>query len=255
MEIFSNSEHRMLFRGAAVSLVLLIVLMLLQGLEVKAMSMEIHWIAVAALPLFVAMIVGGYIYKFDAFGLSFESAMQESAEPEAYDDPATVIVDQDGEKESLSRLRQMSDQEKEDKVQLKFRAGRASHYSAGAVEMYMADLPNLSRFLILGEDDKYLGTVPVSEFTTTRGPSRPKLREFVGALEANGVEAKYGTRLSDGSLPVGTSVADAYSYCVDKNVDAVPVVDENGKYAGIYSKASLAQDIADKAINAMKKKT
>ena len=42
------------------------------------MQLETRWLAVAALPIIVGLLVGGYITKVDAFGLSFERALNET---------------------------------------------------------------------------------------------------------------------------------------------------------------------------------
>lgn len=250
-----TKEHPVLFVGGAIALVFLLVFMGLQQAEASAMDLEIHWVALAALPLVAALIVGKYVTGVDAFGLKFESAISEQAEPEKFDDPAAITVDGDSEKGRITALSRLGETEKLEKRQLKFRAGPNGRYVAQAVKKYLMELPRLESLLVLGKSGSFIGKLQLAPLREQGNPSLSAIRNFIDLLEKDdpaGFRSEYGTDFSSASLPVKTSVADAYEYCAQNNLDSVPAVDSHGLYKGVFSRDKLAIAIANKAIAARK---
>ena len=251
--IFSGS-HRNLAIAGGLSLVMLIGLMLLQQFGATAMTLKAHWIAVAALPIIVALFAGNYITKVDAFGVSFERAIQKPAQPEKLDDPAALSVEGDSEKGSPRALRSLGDADKLKKRQLKFRAGTTGQYTAMAIAQYMKELPLLETLLVLGPNNAFMGRLDVAALRSPSGaPSTPPIKEFIkllGQADTAGFSNAFGENFSTLSMSTDSTVGEAFAFCQSNDLSSVPAVGSDGTYQGVFQRETLANEIANKALRA-----
>ncbi len=65
-------KYEPIIYGLVISLVILLILLLLQHYSASLLNLETRWLVVAGVPIIIALIIGGYIYKFKGFGIELE---------------------------------------------------------------------------------------------------------------------------------------------------------------------------------------
>jgi len=90
-------KENALIIGAIISLILLAVFGWLQTKDSKLLQLPSQWLAMAVLPIIVALFIGGFINRFKGFGVELESTLKApvaSLSLTAYDAVADIPGDE-----------------------------------------------------------------------------------------------------------------------------------------------------------------
>ena len=181
--------------------------------------------------------------------------MQQSAEPETFDDPVTVPVDDGLTKGRVSQVKTMSYSDRRAIKQLKILANKPGHYNAAAIAEYLAALPNVERILVLKGEGEVVGTVKIDALIDEKGKaSTEKLEKLITTTETDygaGLADEFNLSFSSAKIAAKSTLAEVYQFMLHNGLETVPATSDAGIYRSTFYKARLAEVIADRAILTM----
>ncbi len=152
--------------GIVLTSLLLTIFLYLQGKESKMLNLEVKWLVVASIPLFIVILRSNVIQKFKGFGIELETRLQE---PIGKINLAAINALADlpsDEKQSIRYLENLSEDKRIQVQRLTLREGRREYYQATAIHEYIRQLPNLKYFEVLSNDEKFIALIPIELFKT-----------------------------------------------------------------------------------------
>jgi uncharacterized integral membrane protein len=246
-------KENTLIIGAIISLILLILFGWLQTKESELLQLPSQWLAMAVLPIIVALFVGGFITRFKGFGVELESTLKSpvtSLNLTASDAVADIPGD---EKRSFEYLNGLSYEKKQATRWLLFKSGRRNFYTPYGIETYMRELPNIRYFEIKSEAGDFICFLPVSVFRNEsqhydESIDSEKLRKFIGSIEQNNVPIVF----SDFAIKLKVSSEQALVEVLKvmrlEKSDFAAVVSPSGKYLGVVLANEVERKIADSVL-------
>jgi hypothetical protein len=258
MEMNGKTEkHRILIIGSVISIALLFVLGYLQVLDSKFLNLQPHWIAVAVIPVLIALFVGGVITRFQGFGVELEADLQKPVESATSGDltvaDAVETVKGD-EKDSYLYLEKLSSKEKLSIRRLIFTSDRQHYYEPEAIATYIRELPNLEYFEIQTESKEIICLIPKSTFLDPDilppnvGTIPDKLGQFVQAIENDDVPRAFVDSAITLKVSNDQSLVNVLKRMRIENVEFAPVIGANGKYMGVVFAKDIERRIANSVL-------
>lgn len=182
MNGFENNKHRLLVYGATLSLAAFIILFGIRYYLPELLDIDIKWIAVAALPVILALIVGKYVKKVSVGGWELELAASEriADNPDIYVAmrPVSFL-----DKEGIEKLNDLSMMERESTNALQFKAERINYYSPDAITQYVKKFPALAYFIIKDKKDQFVAMVKISPVDYSK-ENHEFVRQFIDSIES-----------------------------------------------------------------------
>jgi hypothetical protein len=187
-----KQDHSILLIAGIISLLLLAFFLILQKSGASILALDAKWILLSLSPLFLALIIGGYVKSFRGFGIELEARLRNSVstfELKARD----ALFDLKGnEKQTVSYLNSLPDPEKQRVMRLIFFLGQPNkYYAPRAIRQYVETLTNLQYFEVRRESGEFVCLIPVSFFKNQRNNFDELLKEFVSSLETQSVLQRY----------------------------------------------------------------
>ena len=247
-------KHRLLLISFVVSLILLIVFFIFQGLELKILNLDIKWILLSGVPILIGLFIGGYIKKFKGFGFELESNLKEPI-------PKSLILDNDVtesfalNKQSLDQLRHLSSSKKSKVDRLTFTTGRIGYYNLFVIQEYVSALKHLKFIEIVDNEGKFLYLVPISELKIQNGFNSDRLSELINAIEMRNFTNNFPNVVKDFIL-ITDNIIESYKKINNSqqrgrlfiNEEALPILDTNNIMVGIVYKRILEKRIIDEVL-------
>lgn len=251
-------RHRMLLISFLFSLILLLIFLIFQQNELKALSLHTKWILLSGVPILVALFIGGYIKSFKGFGLELESNLNK---------PISLSVVSKIEltktpgmtKESLILLYQLSDSDKNNINLIRFINGKKDYYDIFAIEEHFRILKSLIFIEIINEKSEFLYLLPASKLKALYNnvPPNPeidreKAKDFIKAIETENIEGYFPDVVKDYILTTDNTI-EAYRRIKNSNQsqylfpskNLLPIVNEQKKMIGTVDLQKLESKIAE----------
>lgn len=245
-----KKENALIF-GTILSLLLLLVFGWLQETDSKLLNLPTQWLAIAVLPILVALFVGGFITRFKGFGVELETTLKApvaSLNLTASDAVADIPGD---EKQSFMYLDGLSAEKKLAARWLLFRSGRKNYYTPDGVRQYMKNLPNLEYFEIKSKMGEIICFLPISTFKETDiqyNIESDKLQKLIVALEEDNVVNAFSDSVITLKVSSDQKLVDVLRMMRIENVDFSAVVSPSGKYLGVVFASEVERKIADSVL-------
>ena len=240
-----------LFVGSMISIFLLVAFILLQQLFPSSLGLDVRWVVVAAVPLILALITGGYIKGFKGYGLELEFTVQE---PITFLDlrAREVLVSSAGiRKQTLEEFTLISRERKRKITRLQFVTRRRNYYDLEVIKQYLRELPNLEYFEVVSPGQKFLCLLPASLF---REESLSDLNRFVYALEGSRITSVYANDAITFTIRDEQSIIDVLELLRRHGLEMAVVVDSREVVVGVVKTSDIERRITDEALLAVRRK-
>ncbi len=244
-----DKKYMILAIGGGLSLLTLIVLASAHSRNASFLSLESRWLAVAGIPILVALLAGGYINRFKGFGIELESELQASVNEESLVKAPGILLHasdiaeqaQEIAKGSLDQLYQM-DQEKREKIRL-LRFVMQGYYVPGVIEEYYNALPKLQFLEIRDQSDVLRCILPKEAINASN------IESFVDSLR----EATVPQEFRPVSVRIAIESKDNLLVAIEKlrnsGFESLPVLDRN-EVVGILDRSTAFERLADTIVQA-----
>lgn len=251
-------RHRLLLISLAVSTILLITFLVFQYYELKSLTLDIKWIILSGVPVLIGLFIGGYIKSFKGFGIELESNL---SEPISLSVISKIdLTESPGmNKESLHRLYELSENERNKINCLRFINGKTNYYDTYAIEEHFRTLRYLKFIEIVNQEGEFLYLIPSTKFKPSRNNippnqeiNRNKLNDLIQAIETNNFEEYFPDLITDFIITTDNTL-EAYRKIKKSNQsrqlftyrDALPVLDERKRMIGTIDQQKLESKIAE----------
>lgn len=246
-------KEKTLTYGTILSLLLLALFGRLQIENNEVLNLPSHWLAVAVLPLLVALFAGGFITRFKGFGVELETTLKApvaSLNLTASDIVADISCD---EKRSSIYLDGLSTEKKLAPRWLLFRSGRKKYYTPDGVKKYLSELPNIEYFEIKSESGKFVCFIPISVFRSLPGNDnmdydKLKLQKLIDAIEEDNVPNTFSDSAITLKVPSEQGLVDVLRKLRSEKAGFAAVVSPSGKYLGVVFANDVERKIADSVL-------
>ncbi len=250
------SRKQTLLAASILSLALVIVFAMSQQTNAEFLNLPSQWLAIAVLPIIIAMFVGGYIKSFKGFGVELEAALRA---PVSMVDikAADAVADIQGDvKRSMSYLHEMSEEKAQSIRSLQFVAGRKGYYESSTVTRYLDRLSNVDFLLVLEENGTFVTLLPTDVlYAEGRGEKirdEGNLTRLIDAIEANDVVGAFRGAAITLRLSSEQPLVSVLRAMRSELVEYAPVVSPENRYLGVVYARDVERRIADSVLTANK---
>jgi CBS domain-containing protein len=242
-------NHSEVAVGIILSIILLLTFFLLQTIKPSVLALDWKWIVVSAIPLIIALIIGGYIKSFKGFGFELETTLKE---PLSFIDLAAAIALSaigQTEKGTMRDLLQMDDIPRRKVARLRFILSKRDYYAENVIEDYMDYLPNLEYFEIIRSNGSFVCLIPISIFRTRRENNYNEIRLFVEALQNGTILDRFKQILIGNSIKADINILDALQIMREKRYELAAVVNNDRIAIGVIRSSDIEHQIAAVVLN------
>ena len=249
-------DDYILIGGVASSAILLGLFIYLQKYSPNMLKVPAQWVAVAALPIVVALFAGGYITKFSGFGIELETTLKSPISETLVQSPVAIISDIQGDnKESVSALQTWTRDKKLETRYLRFIEG-SSAYRASDVAEYLKALPNLYFLEVIDSEGKFVCLLLIDAFVTDESSSAydmQKIANFVKSIASSNVAEKFGKLAITTTLVENTDLINVLKKMKKEQVKYVGIISPNGQYLGVALQSEIEHQIANSVLSQNKR--
>ena len=242
-------NHSEVAVGIILSIILLLAFFLLQIIKPSVLTLDWKWIVVSAIPLIIALIIGGYIKSFKGFGFELETTLKE---PLSYFDLATsMALSSIGrmDKRSVEDLLQKEDIARRKVSRLRFILSN-KNYGESVIRNYMQYLPNLEYFEIIHANGAFICLIPISIFLNRQDPPNDGITTFISALENNRISNFYNdVMIPSNSIEEDMNLLEVLQTMRDKRLETAAVVNKNRIALGVIKLTDIEHQIANIVLN------
>lgn len=243
-------DYKILTIGTVVSILVVVILGWLQSIEATVLNLAPQWLALAILPIVVALFAGGFVTSFKGFGVELETQLQApvgSLDLTASDAIADVTGD---EKQSISYLENLPLDKKLRVRWLLFVHGRKAYYTTYGIRQYVESLPNIEYFEVRDEFGEFVCFLPISLFRDSSRPEYDQILDdniatFVSAIEEERVADTFSRDAVTLSVSSKLSLVEVLKILRDHRVNFAAVTSPEGKYIGVIFVSDVEKRIAD----------
>lgn len=249
-----DKKYTVLLFGLLPTFVLLVIFAVIQQFLPSALALDVRWIAVAVLPLVVALIFEGYVKKIKGFGIELEMRMEEPVvsldlkATEAFT-PSPAMAKQD-----RRAVESLDTERKREIARLRFISGRREYYKSDAILDYIRQLPNLEYFEVIRPNETFICLVPISLFGEREHISQHELSDFVNALERNRIKDFYSHHIITLSVKLEQSIIEVLQTMRNQVTAVAVVLDSKGWALGVIKTSDIEKRISDEVLLEIKRK-
>ncbi len=248
-------KYEPIIYGLIISLVILLILFLLQHYGASLLNLETRWLVVAGVPILIALIIGGYIYKFKGFGIELETRLQSpigTSILQATDALEPMIGIEKGDEHDLHDLSQESRMSIQ---RLSFELGRRDYYVPGVVHQYVSYLPNLRYIEICDQNGsfQYLFPISVLKITQTReGPTinHDAVHRFIRSVSEGTIYVDFAKEAEGEYVDINDQLLAILPRVRTSKYGWLPVLTSHKRLVGVITKSAIEERIADDVIAA-----
>jgi len=247
-----SSKTITLSLGAIFSIALLSLFGTLQEREAKFLLLSSQWIIISILPILVALFVGGYITKFEGFGVKLEAALKETVSTSIDLKAADALADIPGdEKQSYEYLSRISKSKASSIRWLGFKLGKGNYYTSNGIHEYLMKLPNIEFLEVRNKEGQFVCYLPINYFKRDGVDDEhdpfdtDKINRFIVSLKEENVKESF----PDASISITVKNSDNLLQVLktlrDEQVDMVAVLSKQRGYLGALFSHDVERKIAD----------
>lgn len=244
-------KHPGLTIGSLVSLLFLAGLLVLQAVAPDILALDSKWLVVAAIPLLLAILAGGYIKNFKGFGIELEANLHKPIDLSGLSATEAMETVSGDEKQTLSYLQELSERARKRIARLVVIEGRRDYYSAHVLSRYLQELPRLKYIEVRKSTGEFRALIPMKVLLHRQyGHPRYDIAEeqlvpFLRALEDGSVLANYREEALVRHVDTTTPVVEALRFMRVNRDSEIPVVDENFYFMGVLVQREVERQIVE----------
>ena len=213
----------------------------------KVLTLEVKWIAVALVPLSIALVVEGYIEKFKGFGLEIVARLNEiPVSAIAVPNVQEVIVHREiAKKKDNNYLTEIS---KKGIEFLVFLEGKSDYYDVEIVENYLRRLGDIKYIEVQTLNGQFRYLLPIKLFFTSNkrlNVDKQVVEKFIDSLEKEEISVDLEREAIELSLCRTEPLIDALRKMRNDNLPAAVVVDKYNRSIGVLEAHQAERKIAD----------
>lgn len=252
-EVFE--EHRLLVVCAVISAVLLTAFSAMQYYGCEILKLESKWLAIAGVPLLIALFGGGYITRFKGFGVELESKLKSPVKSVTLKAMDAVSRIQGDTKESINHLYNMGEDDVKQIKMLTFISGRQDYYDQLAVMEYFRRLNQVEFVGVTKETGEFICLLPIEKLMQNchQDINRPfdenKVSDFIHALEGNKITTKYRNETIRLTIKQSDGLIAALQKLKDNNTDRAAVVNTKKEFVGVLTEQDIEHRIAEDVLS------
>ncbi len=237
--------------GAVTSLVLLVILLILQGLDAPILQLETRWLALATLPAIIGLLVGGVIKRFSGFGIELEAILEAPIDRIMVAAQAAAAELPADEKRSIGYLQSITEERRREIRRLSFALGRQHYYASEVVRQYLDAFPQLEFLEIQRPDGSFDSLLPIAALRPRRDALDDEaIHNFVASLERGDLRHTYGSELITETVSANQELVHVLPRVRRARFGLLPVIDERGHLIGVITTASIEREIANAVLRA-----
>lgn len=257
--MFKRTEHNVIFAGLILSSLLLFAFGLSKNFDLRYLNLPQAWFFVSAIPIILALFVGGFIRKGSFAGMEFEVSSEKTSELII---PATsdIVAEVPGMiKGSFDELKKLTRDQRRNIRILKFDIVWAEDYQEEIIYEYFDTLLNLSYIQIdrEGRPSQYLSIDALKSFCFPRHPNnilgqdregvigRPScIDRFRWALRDDRIFGEYGRFASELIVSSKQDLKEILNDMYSQQVEFAAVFSTNQTFVGIIEAKSIERQIS-----------
>ena len=244
-------QYRTILLGGAASVIILAVLLALQQSGSSFLSLESRWLLLAGVPILVALIVGGYVYKFKGFGIELETRLRNPLGTSTLQAIDALEPAPGAEKESLSILDNTPTDELARIKRLTMVLGRGGYYDPNAVKEYINRLVSLQFIEIRNPKGAFRCLIPISVIRRDHGLYlEGAIERLVNSVGKSTVLSEFATEAVTDHVNVTDRLIAVLPKVRESKYGWLPVLTAHRVLAGIITRSSVESRIADEVIAA-----
>ncbi|WP_156413973.1 MULTISPECIES: CBS domain-containing protein [unclassified Guyparkeria] len=248
--------HEGLSIASGVSAVLLIVFLFFQSLFPRTLDLDGKWLIVAAVPLILALVVGGYVKKLKGFGVELEANLHKPVGASALLATHAIEPSVSDIKGDISYLHRISGRRRNIIDRLLVVEGRSNFYSVDAFQEYLYHLPNLRYLEVRDSSDDFVALIPLRRLlgrTITKykvhDSDSSRIEEFLSVLQDRAVLARYASSAITEYVKAEMPLIEALRHMHTHRLEVVAVLDENGKTVGVLERRRVERDVVQMVLS------
>ena len=247
-QIFCKNHSELIF-GIGLSTILLIVFFRLEAKDSHILLLDWKWIVVSAIPLIVALIIGGYIKSFKGFGVEFEATLKEQLS--FIDLPATGALSSIGqiEKGTMSDLDKMDNVARDKVNRLRFILGKRDYYNRDVIEEYLQRLHHLEYLEITDSNGMLVCLIPASIMLFGEDVLYEKIQPFINALQDRTITGVYDRDTINNYIYADTNIIEALATMRETNQEIAAVVNSKRIAVGVITLSDIEHHVATAVLN------
>ena len=239
-----DNKYIILAIGVGLSLIILIIFAIANSKQASFLSLESKWLAVAGIPILVALFAGGFIKKFKGFGIELDGELRQPVdkgyltEAPEFHLQASDVAEQAEEiaKASLDQLYQLAPEKKKKIKRLSFIIQH--HYVPEIIEEYFNALPEL-QFLEIRDQNGSLQCILPKEAIDAMN-----IQTFVNALKDATAPQVFRPLCVKLLIQSKDSLLVAVEKLRNSGLESLPVLDGK-QFTGVLDRSSAFEKLAD----------
>jgi hypothetical protein len=244
--------------GAILSGLLLLIFLFLQQYEVKMLLLDVKWLAIAAIPLLIALLRSGLITEIEFFGIKarLNTSIGDSDLLGANASEALAPLSDDN-KQSETYIRRLPKNKRSKIKILTFREGLNNYYQTNAVITYFRYLPNLQYVSVVNNNGIFIGLIPIEFFVLEDRENKVDeavISSFIETLSENLILVKYKSIIITETISDAENLFQTLLKVRRSKNNLLAVVTENRQFLGIVTVSSVESKIADIVITVYQKR-
>jgi hypothetical protein len=246
-------RHSSLMFGSVLSVALLAVFLYLQHRKSSALDLDLIWLIVAATPLFLALLLGGYLRKVKGLGIELQRSLQNPVgrvHVLASNGLEDLPADQMGSNEYLFQLPEAKRREIQ---RLAFVVGRSDYYDSSTVKEYLEKFPNAKFIEVCDANGRFQCLLPARIFGYKNHFDDESIDRFIESLRQHKVTDVFPFDVITQTISEDESVLESYEKIRSSDLSFLPLVSEGGRLLGIVNRDTLEKRIVDEIIAAHKR--
>ena len=244
--------------GVIVSIILLIGLVWLNFNHANILTLESKWLIVAGIPILIALIVSGYISRFEGFGVAIEAAL--NAPVSMLDLKAMdVLSHTEGEvKKGIEQIERLPKERVAKIERLSFIYGKVHYYGAGAISEYLRSLWAIQYLEVKEENGEFVCLIPKSIFISENESetsdyrsryNEARIHKFIESLERKTILSEFRDSCITFIVDQDDSLLEVLRQLRRKKLEVAVVLSEDKLFKGIVRTQDIERRIATEVLN------
>lgn len=241
-------KYRAITIGIIVSLAIFVILLILQGINAAILDLETRWLLVAGIPILIALIIGGYIYRFKGFGIELETRLQSPMGTSILQTTDALEQAPGLDKEAVGLLDSLTQEQLSRLQRLSFVSGRKNYYDPYAVREYIQRLYNLQFIEIRDKNGAFQFLIPITVFREEHGIKIEALDRLVESVSNATIDSDFAVEAEGEYVRTTDKLLEILPEIRDSKYGWLPVLTPNRRLAGVITKSSVEARIADEVV-------
>jgi len=228
----------------------------MQHFNSNLLALDAKWLSFSAIPLLIAIFLGGYVKSFKGFGIEVEANLEQPISKNY--NIITTLEPKDVPKYVKGRISELDKLTQSQLLKIKrltFIYGKRNYYGEEAIREYVRKLPNLE-FIEIIDDKRRFQFLLSAQILRQDGDNMyyENIQSFISALESKSIPLMYPNMYESKYIKSDEAIIDVYKKLKVSYLKTIPIVNKNNEMIGLVDYYSVAIQIADEIVDVKNKK-